>query len=189
MKYYKKLSGEKVYLSPICVEDAEKYCEWLNDFEVARNLLIFRDQLSLEREKIFLQDMTKNNAQIFGIILQENDQLIGNCSIFKVNHHNRKAEVGIFIGNKNFWGKGYGTEALSLLIDYGFNILNLNNIMLEVFSFNERALKSYKKVGFKEIGRRRQGIIIAGKKYDEILLDILAEEFESPFIKKMFEEK
>ncbi|MCF7815351.1 MAG: GNAT family N-acetyltransferase, partial [Candidatus Cloacimonetes bacterium] len=96
---------------------------------------------------------------------------------------------GIFIGNKNYWGKGYGSEALSLLLDYGFNILNLNNIMLETFSFNERALKSYKKVGFKEIGRRRQAIIMGGKKYDEILLDILAEDFESPFIKKIIEDK
>ncbi|MCF7794644.1 MAG: GNAT family N-acetyltransferase [Candidatus Cloacimonetes bacterium] len=189
MKYYKKLIGEKVYLSPICVEDAEKYCEWLNDFEVAKNLLIFRDQLSLEREKLILQDMIKNQAQVFGIVLQDKNELIGNSSIFRINHHNRKAEVGIFIGNKNYWGKGYGSEALSLLLDYGFNILNLNNIMLETFSFNERALKSYKKVGFKEIGRRRQAIIMGGKKYDEILLDILAEDFESPFIKKIIEDK
>ncbi len=189
MNYFKKLIGRQVYLSPINVEDAEQYCQWLNDLEVAQNLLIFRDQLSLQREKIILQDMIKNNSQTFGIITQENNELIGNCSIFRINHHNRKAEVGIFIGAKNYWGKGYGTEALSLLVDYGFNILNLNNIMLETFSFNQRALKSYKKVGFREIGRRRQSIILAGKKYDEILLDILAEDFESPFIQKFFQEK
>lgn len=188
MKYFKKLSGEKVYLSPICPEDAEQYCEWLNDWEVAKYLLIFREQLSLERERSILNDMIKNNAQVFAIVLQENDELIGNCSLFKINYHNRKAEAGIFIGNKEYWGKGYGSEALSLLVDYGFNILNLNNIMLETHSFNDRALKSYQKIGFRQIGRRRQAIIVAGKKYDEILLDILAEEFKSPFINKIFED-
>ena len=186
MKYYKKLIGEKVYLSPLNVEDAEQYCQWLNDFEVAKNLLIFNQQLSLEREKMILNDMVKNDAKIFSIINSKNDELIGNCSIFKINHRNRKAEVGIFIGNKECWNKGYGSEALSLLVDFGFNILNLNNIMLEVFGFNRRAIKAYEKVGFKIIGHRREAIIIADEKHDEIYMDILASDFESPFIKPIF---
>ncbi|MCK5052134.1 MAG: GNAT family N-acetyltransferase [Candidatus Cloacimonetes bacterium] len=184
MKYYKKLVGKKCYLSPINVEDGDQYCIWLNDLEVSYNLLIFNQQLSLEREKMILQDMIKNNAQIFAIVDADSDNLIGNCSIFRINERNRKAEVGIFIGDKNYWNKGYGSEALSLLIDYGFNILNLNNIMLEVFSYNKRAINSYKKVGFKEIGRRREAIIFAGEKHDEIYMDILANEFESIYIKK-----
>ena len=184
MKYYKKLVGKKCYLSPINVEDADQYCIWLNDLEVSYNLLIFNQQLSLEREKMILQDMIKNNAQIFAIVDADSDKLIGNCSIFRINERNRKAEIGIFIGDTNYWSKGYGSEALSLLIDYGFNILNLNNIMLEVFSFNKRAFNSYKKVGFKEIGRRREAIIFAGEKHDEIYMDILANEFESIYIKK-----
>jgi len=184
MNYFKKLVGKKCYLSPINIEDAEKYCEWLNDLEVSINLLTFSQQLSLERERNILNDMVKNNSLIFAIIDSDSDKLIGNCSIFRVNHLNRKAEVGIFIGDKQFWSKGYGTEALSLLIDYGFNILNLNNIMLEVFSYNERAIKCYNKVGFKEIGRRREALIRAGNKYDEIYMDILAAEFKSIYIKK-----
>lgn len=183
MKYFKKLIGKKVYLSPINVEDAEQYCQWLNDFEVAQNLLIFDQQLSLEKEKVILNNMQKNDAQVFSIVDLKTDKLLGNCSIFRINLRNRKAEVGIFIGNKEFWNKGYGTEALSLLVDYGFNILNLNNIMLEVFDFNQRAFKAYQKVGFKLIGKRREAIILAGKKHDEIYMDILAEEFKSPFIK------
>ena len=187
MKYYKKLVGKKCYLSPINVEDADQYCIWLNDLEVASNLLIFDQQLNIEREKLILQDMIKNGAQIFAIIDADSDKLIGNCSLFRINERNRKAEVGIFIGDKEYWSKGYGTEALFLLIDYGFNILNLNNIMLEVFGFNKRAIKSYKKVGFKEIGRRREAVIIAGKKHDEIYMDILADEFESIYIKRFME--
>ncbi len=187
MKYYKKLVGEKCYLSPINVEDADQYCIWLNDLEVSSNLLMFNHQLNLEREKIILQDMIKNGAQVFAIIDAANDKLIGNCSLFRINERNRKAEIGIFIGDKNYWSKGYGFQALSLLIDYGFNILNLNNIMLEVFGFNKRAINSYKKVGFKEIGRRREAVIVAGKKHDEIYMDILADEFESIYIKKLME--
>ncbi|HPR18440.1 MAG TPA: GNAT family protein [Candidatus Cloacimonadota bacterium] len=186
MKYFKKLIGEKVYLSPLCVEDAQQYCEWLNDFEIAKNLIIFENQLSLEREKMILQDMIKNNAQIFGIVTQAEDKLIGNCSLFRLNERHRKGEVGIFIGDQEYWNKGYGTEALSLLVDYGFNILNLNNLMLEVFSFNQRAIRSYQKVGFKEIGRRREAIILGGEKHDELYMDILASEFASPFIQKHF---
>ncbi len=189
MKYYKKLIGTKCYLSPISIDDAEKYCEWLNDFEVSINLLTFSQQLSLEWEKSILQDMIKNKSQTFAIIKVESDQLIGNCSIFGINQLNRKAEVGIFIGDKKNWNKGYGTEALSLLVDYGFNILNLNSLMLEVFSYNKRAVQSYKKVGFQEIGRRREAIIRVGKKYDEVLMDILAKDFESVYIKKVFDEK
>jgi len=189
MKYFKKLIGKRCYLSPINVEDAEQYCLWLNDLEVARTLLIFDQQLSLEREKLILQDMIKNHAKVFAIVDLESDKLLGNCSLFRINERNRKAEVGIFIGDKDYWNKGYGSEALSLLIDYGFNILNLNNIMLEVFSYNERAISSYKKVGFREIGRRREAIIIAGEKHDEIYMDILAHEFKSVFIKNYLPDK
>jgi len=189
MKYYRKLIGKKCYLSPINVEDADQYCEWLNDLEVASNLLIFNQQLSLEREKMILQNMMKNNDQIFAIVDADKDKLIGNCSIFRINERNRKAEVGIFIGDKNYLSKGYGSEALFLLVDYGFNVLNLNNIMLEVFSYNKRAITSYKKVGFKEIGRRREAIIFAGEKYDEIYMDILASDFKSVYIAKFKPEK
>jgi RimJ/RimL family protein N-acetyltransferase len=104
-----------------------------------------------------------------------------------INHINGTAMFGIVIGEKEYWSKGFGTEATKLILDYGFNILNLHNIMLGVFDFNKRAIASYKKIGFKEIGKRRGDRLIAGKRYDTIFMDILAEEFESPFIKKVME--
>ncbi len=75
-----------------------------------------------------------------------------------------------------------GQEAIRLLLDYAFNLLNLNSVMLGTFAFNERTIACYRKVGFREIGRRRQARIIAGKAYDAVLMDILAEEFSSPLI-------
>ncbi|MCD6101589.1 MAG: GNAT family N-acetyltransferase [Candidatus Cloacimonetes bacterium] len=187
MKYFKKLIGNKCYLSPINIEDAEKYTEWLNDLEVSKYLSLSREQITLQKEKEILEDMSKTRAQVFGIIDKKTDNLIGNCSLFSINHPNKRAEFGIFIGDKRYWNKGYGTEATKLILDYGFNILNLNSIMLEVYSFNKRAIKSYEKIGFKTIGKRRQAKIIGGKKYDIFYMDILADEFKSIYIKQLLE--
>jgi len=188
MKYFKKLVGEKVYLSPISIEDVPTYCEWLNDLEVAGNLVIFDQQLGIAREKAILEDVMKNDAKMFAVVDSATDNLIGNGSIFNINQRNKKAELGIFIGDKTYWSKGYGSDAVKLLLDFGFNILNLNNIMLEVFSFNKRAISAYKKVGFKTIGARREAVQYAGQKYDEIYMDILADEFTSPYVAKFFPE-
>ena len=87
------------------------------------------------------------------------------------------ATVGIFIGEEENRNKGYGTEALKLLIGYGFDYLNLNNIMLTVYSFNEGAINCYKKVGFKEFGKRRKAVMLKNKRYDIIYMDIIREEY------------
>ena len=96
--------------------------------------------------------------------------------------------VGLVIGDRAYWGKGYGFEAMQLLLDYGFNLLNLHNIMLGVFAFNQRALRLYQKLGFREIGRRRQARMIAGQRHDVIFMDLLATEFVSPYVQRLIAE-
>jgi len=187
MRYYKKLIGKKCYLSPINIDDAEKYLAWLCDLEVSIYFKILSQQLTIEKEKEILTTMSKNQHQTFGIIDIKTDKLIGNCSLFSIDKIDRKAEFGIFIGDKNYWGKGYGTEAGKLIVDYGFNALNIHSIMLETYSFNKRAIKSYEKIGFKVIGKRREAKIIGKKKFDVIYMDILSHEFESVYIKKLLE--
>ena len=94
-----------------------------------------------------------------------------------IDYLNRSAEIGIFIGNKDYWSNGYGTEALSLLIDYAYRILNIHNISLKLFDYNERALKCYQAVGFQKIGAIRDGLIRNMEYHNIILMDILPTEF------------
>ena len=184
MKYFKKLVGEHVYLLPISVEDVEKYTEWMNDFRTTDYLGRSSQIYTVENEKKWLEGSIEDKLnQIFGIVSLENDKLIGNCGIHKINSKNRTATLGIFIGDKKERNKGYGLDTIKLLLDYGFNYLNLHEIQLDVMSFNKRAIRCYEKAGFKQYGRRRECEYINGKYYDVISMDILKSEFKDSYIK------
>jgi len=173
--YFKKLIGKKCYLSPVDINDAEKCAEWLNDLELTSNLNLYTSVINAETEKTLLEKISKEHN--YSIIDLYTNEMIGNCGFFELDHLNQTSEIGIFIGNKNYWNKGYGTEALRLLLDYGFRALNLHSVMLRVFSFNERAKKSYEKAGFKVFGRRREALRRENKLFDIIYMDILNEDF------------
>ena len=182
MKYFKKLIGERIYLSPRNSEDIEKFTEWLNDFETTDYLGRSAYITTLEGEKQYFEENSNKNYNFFIITLEE-DKLIGTVGLEKYYSINRTATLGIFIGNKDYRNEGYGTEAIKMILDYGFNYLNLNNIKLSLMSFNERALKCYTKCGFKEYGRRRKCKYVNGKYYDSIEMDILANEFKGDYIR------
>lgn len=174
MKYFRKIPGKRVYLSPMNIEDAEIYVKWLSDLSTAENLGNAANTISLTSEKEWIE---KNSHLCqYAIVKSETDEVIGNCGFNSLDHIKQCGEVGLFIGDEENRNKGYGTEALKLLVTFGFDYLNLNNIMLKVFSFNERAIKCYEKVGFKEFGRRRQAYYLKGKYYDEIYMDIIRSE-------------
>jgi RimJ/RimL family protein N-acetyltransferase len=178
--------GIKCYLSPINTDDAEIFTEWLNDLETIINLQLYNSVINVDQEKNALAELAKNHN--YSIIDKETDELIGNCGFFDIDNINQTAEAGIFIGNKKYWSKGYGTEALTLLLDYGFRALNLNNILIRVYSFNERARKCYGKAGFKDIGKRRESLIRGKETFDIIYMDILYQEFyeENKTIKEIY---
>jgi len=189
MKYFKKMVGERCYLSPISKEDAAQYAEWLSDIEVGIGLGCFTMQLSLPKEEEFLQNMIAKNEYVFGIIDKKTDTLIGNCGLHNVNYIDGRAEFGIFIGDKSYWNKGYGKEATCLILDFGFNVLNLHEIYLQVFDYNPGAIKMYEQVGFKRSGVFREAKVIGSKKFNIIIMDILSEEFSSIFIQKHIPDK
>ncbi len=188
MKYYKKFIGTKCYLSPLNPEDAAVFTEWLNDLELTKYLTIIRRTLSLTREKEILENMAKTE-HVYVIVDLEINKIIGIAGLHDLDHINNCCELGLFIGDKDYWNHGYGEEATRLLLDFAFNVLNMHNAMLKVFDYNIRALKCYQKIGFKEIGRRREAFLITGKYYDIIYMDLLSEEFESIFIKDHFSEE
>lgn len=175
MRYFKKITGERVYLSPINPDDYEIYTKWLNDPEVALTLGIHMKVMSLPMEKMALEELAKSYT--FAIVRREDDMLLGNIGFHEIQHEKRKTTLGLFIGEAENRGKGYGAEAIRLLLDFGFNTLNMHNIGLTTHSDNERGIACYKKVGFKEYGRRREAMYKNGKYCDIICMDILENEF------------
>lgn len=177
MKYFKKLVGDRIYLSPRNSEDIEIFTKWLNDFQVTDYTGRSSQILTLDGEKQYLEQPNSEGVY-FAIVTLDNDEMIGTVSLEKIDHLNRTATLGIFIGEAEYRNKGYGTEAINLILDYGFNYLNMYSIELRVLEFNDRAAACYKKCGFKEMGRRRKEKFINGKYYDTIYMDILKEEFD-----------
>lgn len=181
--HYKKLVGERIYLSPVSMDDVEIFTKWLNDLEVTDYIGRSSALQTLEGEKDWVQNQVKNAEYLMTIVTTDNDQAIGNISLVDINNLNRTAVLGILIGEEEYRSKGYGAEAIKLLLDFAFNYLNLNSVSLTLLEGNERAKKCYEKVGFKEFGRQRECIYLNGKYYDRIFMDILASEFKEEFIK------
>lgn len=186
MKYFKKLIGDRIYLSPkdASEEKIEKFAEWMNDFQVTDYIGRSGQIVTLSGEKEFLENSAKNNEnKVFDIIELNNNKLIGTVGLEHFDWIRRSAELGIFIGDKDYRNNGYGTEAIKLILEYGFKYLNLHSIRLCLLDINERAHKCYLKCGFKDTGKNREAIFINGKYYDKLYMDILESEFEGDYIR------
>jgi RimJ/RimL family protein N-acetyltransferase len=181
----KKLIGKKIYLGPVSKEEIPILVKWMNDLEVVK----YTDQISKnhteETTNKFLENMLLDRKAAYFGIHTNKGELIGGTDLRDIESTNRSAVLGIVIGEKEHWGKGYGTEAIELLLDYAFNILNLKSVMLTVFEFNKRAIACYEKVGFKMIGKRRKARYLGGKYFDEIYMDILSDEFKKSTLNKL----
>ena len=178
MRYFKKIVGPRLYLSPVNTEDAQLYTQWLNDVSVSSNIGPYAKVISLASEEKVLERMACE-GQNYAMVLLDGDRLIGNISLMDIDGISRRATVGLFIGDAENRGKGYGAEALRLLLGYGFQTLNLHNIMLQVHEDNAQAIACYEKVGFREFGRRRESLFKNGAYIDVIHMDILAAEFHA----------
>jgi len=148
----------------------------MNDLAITTRIGAAHRSFTEQAEREFLEGK-KDDDHFFGIVLRDPQELIGTCGLFEVSLLHRTATVGIAIGEARHRSQGLGTEALGLVLGYGFQILNLHNIMLKTFAFNEAALKSYLKLGFREFGRRRECYRIDGRVFDEVLMELLAPDF------------
>lgn len=178
MKYFKKLIGNRIYLSPRNSQDVEIFTKWLNDFQVTDYTGRSGSIVTLEGEKQYLEQTESEEKRQFVIVTLDKDEMIGTVGVEKIDRLNQTGRLGIFIGEAEYRSNGYGTEAINLILEYGFHYLNLNSIQLKVYEFNQRAITCYEKCGFQEMGRRRKANFVNGKFYDTIYMDILREEFE-----------
>jgi RimJ/RimL family protein N-acetyltransferase len=178
--------GRKVYLGQVQRTLAPVYRRWLNDLHVAVTLGLIRDQVypqtDQSEEAWFDAVSTDQDAASFTIYERETGKPVGNLGLIGIRRPDRSAELGIAIGDRSAHGKGYGTEATILALDYGFTLLGLHRIWLECVEFNHAALRVYERVGFTEVGRPREAWQFGGRRYDTVLMDILAHEFESPVL-------
>lgn len=169
------LIGKQVQLREYRSTDAEKAQNYLNDFEVTRLLtpgIPFPYTLEDEKQWVSSQSAMKDLYN-FAIETLEDGRYIGGCGINHLDWKNSIATVGIFIGDKSLWGKGYGTDAMKLLISFIFEQMNINKIKLNVYAFNERAVKCYEKCGFVKEGTLRQEIYRDGRYYDVYVMGLL----------------
>lgn len=173
------IEGKKVRIRAVEQTDLDEIMKWVNDPEVIDNLLM-RYPVSRHLEEKWLEkalDTSDMRNKAFSIETKDGVYL-GGIGLHKINWENRNAEVGIVIGKKEYWGKGYGTDAMLAILEFAFNHMNLHRVYLEVYDFNTRGIKSYEKCGFKKEGALCDDRFSRGKYHDTIIMGILKEEFE-----------
>jgi RimJ/RimL family protein N-acetyltransferase len=172
--------GEKVALGPLRRDLLPLYHRWFNDFQVTHTMSLRSGPKTEESVADWYERVGGSESDIFFTIYEYPGlRAIGTGNLHQLDLHHRTASFGIWIGEKECWGGGYGAEVTALMLDYGFTALGLHNIMLTVVSYNERGLRAYRKAGFREIGRRRGAWRLANRVYDVIYMECLATEFES----------
>ena len=174
------LRGDKATLRAVARDDLPRLCEFWNDLEV--ELAGGGDPprpTALERlQKAFDKEVSDPPRDKTDFAIEANGILIGHCGLFNIDDTSRQAELGITIGDKDYWGSGYGREAVSLLLDYAFRLRNLHRVWLEVHAENERAVRAYRACGFVEEGRQREHKWLAGRYVDNVLMGILRREWQ-----------
>jgi RimJ/RimL family protein N-acetyltransferase len=168
-------TGKLVYLRTFRKSDSETLQRWMNNQEVTRFLMrAFPITAREEDEWIESQGKDQKNL-VLGIVTVDGNRLIGSIGLHQIDLINRNAVTGTVIGEKDVWGKGYGTEAKMLLLDFAFNTLDLLVILSKVLAFNGRSLAYGKKCGYEEVGRIPNWIRKNGERHDEILLVVTQE--------------
>lgn len=174
------LTGERIVLREYRMEDLPDIRKWVNDPDVVDCLSdVFLYPQTVKDTERFVTAMVEGTADSKGFVIAEKDTLayIGQIDLHEIDWKNRKAVLGIVIGRKDLHSRGIGTEAIRLLLNFAFHTLNLHRVELEVLAFNERAMNSYRKAGFKEEGRLRQRFYRHGQYWDVVMMGILREEF------------
>ncbi|WP_310831054.1 GNAT family N-acetyltransferase [Paenibacillus pedocola] len=177
------LFGDKVYLRPLNGEDAEQYYHMFYGAEV-RRLTGTQRHINKEQIAAYIERKADDDSAVLLLIaLKETDEVIGDIAIQDMDRGNRTAGLRLAIGHEQHQNKGYGREALILMLDYGFGILNLHRIELEVYSYNSRAAHVYESVGFVREGVRRQTLFYDHEYHDVVIMSMLENEYRERYLK------
>ncbi len=180
--------GKRIYLRPVLAEDIPFITVWINDPEITQ-FLKASYPIRPEDEKKWhdgLSDRSKKDV-IFAIVLEATDELIGIMALHKIDHHHGTSTTGSFIGRKDLWSKGYGTEAKMLVLEYAFNTLGLRKICSSVYDFNQRSARCLEKCGYIREGHLKASKWRNGSFVDEYLYSVFREDF-LPLWKKYHKE-
>jgi diamine N-acetyltransferase len=171
------IQGKRILLRAVRAEDYPRLTDFKNDVEF--ELLGGGDPprpRTLAAVTEFFDNLAKDKSSV-NFAIEVDGVFIGDCGLSHFDQRAGTAELGIGIGDRDYLGKGYGREAVALLVDYGFQLLNLRKICLETLADNERAIRSYQAVGFVEEGRRRAQVWSDGRYADVVLMGLFAADF------------
>jgi diamine N-acetyltransferase len=188
-KFRHQIRGERVYLRPAERDDIPLFVSWLNDAETA-SFLSFRAPMSFAQEEDWFEKLLVDQGKSrwhFVMCLLDGGQPIGTIGLFDLDTVNGSAGMGITVGEKSLWGKGYGTDSLNALLDFGFGMLRLERIWLDVNDDNVRAKRSYEKCGFKLEGIKRHAMYRDGRYRDLEVMSILRDEWSSLIRRRSWE--
>jgi RimJ/RimL family protein N-acetyltransferase len=168
------IAGERIVLRRHAPDNLMAFRRWYADAEVAR-LTRYQEGIMpvAEIDRFFQARVIGPDSMALAIHLRDSDRLIGTCAFSQLDGDNGSALFHITIGEKDAWGYGYGTEATTLMVEHAFDRLGLHRVALSVFAFNERAIRTYRKVGFIVEGRSRQSIWRDGRYWDELHMSML----------------
>jgi RimJ/RimL family protein N-acetyltransferase len=175
------LRSKHIYLRPAERADLAIFVRWLSDAETQRHLAL-RAPLSLAMEEKWFEQVVEKQGHDryhFVICLLPDGRPIGAADLREIDTENGKAAFGIVIGEKDEWGRGYGTEALNAICDFGFGQLRLERIELDVYEGNARARRSYEKAGFQVEGTLRHGHFADGEFMDVVRMSLLRDEWQA----------
>jgi diamine N-acetyltransferase len=179
------LEGERVALGPLRKDLADSYRRWMHDLDVRGGILTV-GVYALEAEEAWVDETIAKcvgpqpEMAAFTVYDRSDGTPVGTASLLAIDWRLGRAIFGIALGERR--GTGLGTEATRLTLDWAFNVLGLSNVMLTVLPTNTGAIRAYENAGFKLIGRRRGAVVVLGERGDEILMDAVPGEFDSPVL-------
>lgn len=169
-----KIVGRKVILKPAQTKDVPVFFKWIHDPKTNRYLIGANPPKTLAGEYKWFNALMKNkNECLFSIFAKNDNKLIGNLGLHQINKFHKKCVIGIIIGEGEYRGKGYGTDAMKTALKYCFKTLRMHKIILTVDPENKRGLACYRKCGFKKEGYMEDDVYKNGKYHDAILMAVI----------------